>query len=48
MEVKVISVSLASERGRKYCADKIEFDKSGVIGDEGQIEGELLVKCLRA
>lgn len=33
MEVKVISLSLASERGRKFNADKLEFDKSGVIGD---------------
>ena len=33
MELKIISVSLAAERGRKYAAEKIELDKSGVIGD---------------
>lgn len=33
MELKIISVSLAAERGRKYSADRIDFDKSGVIGD---------------
>lgn len=33
MKVKVISVSLAAERGRKYAADKLELNKSGVIGD---------------
>lgn len=33
MELKIISVSLATERGRKHHADKIELDKKGVIGD---------------
>lgn len=33
MELKIISVSLAAERGRKYSADKIVLDKTGVIGD---------------
>ncbi|MCD6091278.1 MAG: hypothetical protein J7J72_07240 [Bacteroidales bacterium] len=33
MELKIISVSLAAERGRKYEAKKIELNKSGVIGD---------------
>ncbi|MDA3906476.1 MAG: molybdopterin-binding protein [Bacteroidales bacterium] len=33
MEVKIISLSLAAERGRKYSTDKIELDKSGVMGD---------------
>lgn len=33
MELKIISVSLAAERGRKYSAEKIKLDKSGVIGD---------------
>ncbi len=33
MELKIISVGLAAERGRKYYADKIELDKTGVIGD---------------
>ncbi len=33
MEIKVISVSLATERGRKFSTNKIKFDKNGVIGD---------------
>jgi molybdenum cofactor synthesis domain-containing protein len=33
MEIKVISVSLATERGRKFNTNKIDFDKKGVIGD---------------
>lgn len=33
MKIKVLSVSLATERGRKYSAEKIELDISGVIGD---------------
>jgi molybdenum cofactor synthesis domain-containing protein len=33
MKLKVLSVSLASERGRKFQADQIKLDKSGVIGD---------------
>ncbi len=33
MELKIIFVSLAAERGRKYNAKKIELDQNGVIGD---------------
>ncbi len=33
MQVKIISVSLAVERGRKYPVEKIELNKSGVVGD---------------
>jgi len=33
MEIKVISVSLATKRGRKFSTDKIDLDKNGVVGD---------------
>jgi len=37
MELKIISVSLASEKGRKFSVDKIILDQSGVIGDAHSI-----------
>ncbi len=33
MKLKILSVSLATERGRKYSVEKIDLNKSGVIGD---------------
>ncbi|NOZ34353.1 MAG: molybdenum cofactor synthesis protein [Chlorobi bacterium] len=45
-KIKILSVSLAKERGRKYSADEIELSENGVVGDVHRGSGNRQVSII--